>query len=86
MNLRTLLLAVAVASTSCSIDVPQFKCPTPGLSTGCGTNQVCGPDGFCTTKVECKANVEASCNGSCVNITNNRENCGACGTACGPSQ
>src|SRR4051812_48358540 len=88
MNLRTLLLAVtfAFASISCAIEIPQPKCLKAGDTAGCRTGEICGPDLFCTTFVECKADIEKSCGGSCVNITSNRENCGGCNAACGPSQ
>src|ERR1700694_2096920 len=91
MNLRTTLLAAALASTACSITVPpQFSCPTPGDSTGCGAGQVCGPDRLCTTKVACLP-TEDRCSGVCTDITHNRENCGGCTTPaksylCKPSE
>ena len=87
MNLRTLLVVSVLAASACSISVPpQFACPTPGKSDGCGNDQVCGPNLTCETIVPCKANIEAPCNGVCTDIVANRENCGGCGNVCGPSQ
>src|SRR5215468_3721329 len=89
MNFRISLVAALLAACTVSVP-PQFSCPTPGQTTGCGSGQICGPDGLCTQLVECKANVEARCNGVCVDIVGNRENCGGCSVngdhTCGPSQ
>ena len=86
MNLRTPLLAAAFAATACSIAVPsQFSCPEPGKATGCGARQVCGPDKLCTTLVDC-LKTETRCNGVCTDVTHSRENCGACGSVCKPSE
>ena len=92
MNLRTALLAAALAASACSITVPsQFSCPDPGKTTGCGAGQVCGPDRLCTSNtVQCAAG-ETRCSGVCTDITHNRENCGGCvadgtGVLCKPSE
>src|SRR5438270_1988233 len=87
MNLRATLLAVALAAAGCSLPVPpQFACPSPGDSTGCGTNEICGPDHLCTSSIaKCAAN-ELRCPSVCVDVTHNRENCGKCGTVCAPSE
>src|SRR5438105_1976110 len=86
MKMRTLLLSAALAAAACGITVPnQFACPTPGETTGCGANQICGADKLCTNIVACGVS-EKRCNGVCTDVTHNRENCGACGTVCSPSE
>ena len=85
MNLRATLLA-ALAAAACSITVPpQFSCPDPGKSNGCGTGEVCGPDNLCTKVVNCLT-TESRCNGVCTDIVSNREHCGNCDTVCSPSE
>ena len=50
-----------------------------GSSQGTGGNIAAGGTGGCGT---CSARGLGCCNGSCVNLTNDINNCGTCGTAC----
>jgi hypothetical protein len=82
MNLRTLLLSFALAGAACNVSVPnQFPCKHPGQTSECGADQICGNDFLCTGKVNCPAGF-LRCNGNCVDITTDPQNCGGCGTIC----
>src|SRR5438552_2851033 len=85
MNLRTLLLSFALAGTACTVAVPsQFPCTHPGSTSECGTSQICGNDNLCTRIVDCGKG-QARCNGNCIDITTDPNNCGYCAGLTSPA-
>jgi hypothetical protein len=53
----------------------------------CGAcNHSCGPGGTCNAGTCTCATGYMLCNGSCVNVSGDRNNCGMCGHACGTTQ
>jgi hypothetical protein len=68
----------AIENTQCDNFVDYFA-----TLTKCGTDDVCtagAPPSGCNC-----ANGQTCCNNQCVTLSNDRNNCGACGTTCGSS-
>ena len=81
MNLRTLLLSLALASTACTIAVPsQVPCNLP---TDCPPKQVCGEDGFCRNDNACLGKQQRCLNnGNTCTDLDTPLHCGDCRVAC----
>src|SRR5260221_3179875 len=87
MNLRNLVLTVALVSAACTLPntTSQLPCKTVGATTAeCPTGQTCGSDKLCREIVlTCPDPLtQRQCGGNCVDITKDPFNCGGCGTTC----
>jgi hypothetical protein len=66
--------------TQCGGDASRLCAASTGSVSCCRSDQVC-VNGVC----QCPTTSPTECNGRCVNLTFDFQNCGTCGTACHPS-